>query len=58
MLKCYDYKCSNCDWVFEDYIESTKVEPVRCQACDSLDVVRQFPRPQMVKIPGSNQINP
>jgi putative FmdB family regulatory protein len=51
MFKCYDYKCNECDEIFEELLETNKSESVRCPHCDSLDVTRQFPMPQRVTIP-------
>jgi putative FmdB family regulatory protein len=50
MYKCYDYKCSQCDKIFEELTETNKSEPVRCPHCDSLDVTRQFPKSQKVEV--------
>ncbi len=49
----YDYICQDCDYKFDDYVETNKSEPVRCPNCDSLDVKRQFPMSQMVMVKGS-----
>lgn len=53
MYTCYDYRCEDCDKVFEELTESNKAEPVRCPHCDSLNVKRQFPKPRKVEVRGS-----
>jgi len=59
MFKCFDFKCNECDHVFEDYIETSKVEPIRCPKCNSLDVTRQFPFPRKIIVEGvTGLINP
>ncbi len=40
-MRAYDFRCSQCDRVFEELVEDTDSE-VRCPACASTRVERQL----------------
>lgn len=46
-MQLYNFRCSNCDHVFEGWDTMTASAEVACPSCKSLDTVRLISKPRL-----------